>query len=246
MCKDCGCEEANTKHYSDHHHHKKNSKTLNLEYSIMQKNDAIAHGNCHFFDRHNIASINIMSSPGSGKTLLLEKTLLHLSKSLSIAILVGDQQTEYDAARLKNKGGKVKQINTYASCHLDAALIQNELGSFIDGSEDLLIVENVGNLVCPAAFDLGTQKKIALLSLPEGDDKPVKYPTLFHDADLILMTKVDLSKALEWNQERAHNFVRQVNSKAKILDISAKTGEGMEPWLEYLRQLVNKRKMSNV
>lgn len=248
MCRDCGCEEGNAKHHyhgNGRDHEVQTRKTLDLEHSIMHKNDAIAHENWHFFDDHGITCVNLMSSPGAGKTFLLEKTLQALSHKLSVAVLVGDQQTDYDALRLENKGGKVKQINTHASCHLDAAMIQRELGCFVDGSEDLLIIENVGNLVCPAAFNLGSRKKIALLSIPEGEDKPVKYPTLFHDADLILMTKIDLANVLDWNRKRAHDFVRQVNQKAEIFDISAKTGEGLNSWLEYLVQISNKEKAVN-
>jgi hydrogenase nickel incorporation protein HypB len=247
MCKDCGCQDALKGKSMHHHHHhdhdhththaKDGSRTLTLEQNVLQKNDDIAHRNWHWLDDHCVMALNIMSSPGAGKTALLEATLAKLKDRLKIAVLVGDQQTDNDARRLQTEGVQVKQINTYSSCHLDAAMIQKELGSFVNGDEDLLIIENVGNLVCPAAFDLGEKQKVALLSVTEGEDKPVKYPVLFHDADVILISKIDLIPHLDWDRQATLNYIRQVNTKAEVIELSAKTGEGMDTWCDYLLQV---------
>lgn len=255
MCKDCGCQDALQDKSMHHHHHhdhdhahthihdhshthsKDGSRTLTLEQNVLQKNDDIAHRNWHWLDDHQVMALNIMSSPGAGKTALLEVTLAKLKDRLKIAVLVGDQQTDNDARRLQTAGVQVKQINTHSSCHLDAAMIQKELGSFVKGDEDLLIIENVGNLVCPAAFDLGEKQKVALLSVTEGEDKPVKYPVLFHDADVILISKTDLIPHLDWDRDAAYKYIRQVNTKADVIELSAKTGGGMEAWCDYLLQV---------
>lgn len=251
MCKDCGCIEGNEKAYfndkknkhdhdHDHKHHEHahdhESKTINLEISVLQKNDDLAHDNWHWLDDHGVMTINLMSSPGTGKTYLLEKTLQALRNEMNITVLVGDQQTNNDAERLMGKGGNVKQINTLSSCHLDASMIAKELNSFVDGKEDLLIIENVGNLVCPAAFKLGEKIRVALLSTTEGEDKPIKYPVLFNSADLIIITKTDLIPHLEWSKDKALQYVKQINPKAQIIFLSAKNGEGMQEWLDYLKQ----------
>ncbi len=220
MCGDCGCEVAN----ADHFH-----QTLHLEVNVLEKNNHIAHHNHHYFEDHGILAVNMMSSPGSGKTALLERTAKEFKMPFSI--LVGDQSTDNDATRLQLAGAKVRQITTHSSCHLDASMIEKEL-DFI--KEKLLIIENVGNLVCPSAFELGEAKKIALLSTPEGEDKPEKYPVLFHKADLILLTKWDLIPHLNWNEQRCMESIKKVNPDAKILKISSQTGEGIEAWYQYL------------
>lgn len=248
MCKDCGCEEGLKRHlhkhdhdhhaHSHHHDHEhKHIKRVVLEKNVLAHNDEIAHNNKHWFEDHSMKVVNLISSPGSGKTLLLEKTIELLKGKKEISILVGDQETDHDAQRLLNRGANVKQINTYSSCHLDAQMIAKELGSFIEGKEDLLIIENIGNLVCPAAFDLGEDHKIAILSTTEGEDKPVKYPVLFHEASVVLITKMDLAPHLDWSLEKTKTYLRQVNPKAKIIELSAKTGQGMEEWCSWLLSL---------
>lgn len=246
MCKDCGCSSANEEYFSKshahtHHHHQSevhqgpHSRTIKMEEDVLKKNNELAHQNFHYFDDHKIRAVNLISSPGSGKTTLLEATLRHPKiKEKKVSILVGDQQTDHDAERLLNYGGDVKQINTHSSCHLDAQMIQRELGGFVSGEEDLLIIENIGNLVCPAAFDLGEQEKIAILSITEGEDKPIKYPVLFNQAKLVVITKMDLSPYLDYNLEKTKTYIRQVNPKAKIIEVSAKSGEGMDQWVSYL------------
>lgn len=253
MCKDCGCQDAlhdKLAHHHHHHHHDHHgdhthshdhsaggSRTLTVEQNVLQKNDDIAHSNWHWLDDHKVVTLNMMSSPGAGKTALLEATLERLKERIEISVLVGDQQTDNDARRLQTQGVKVKQINTHSSCHLDAAMIQKELGGFVSGSEDLLIIENVGNLVCPAAFDLGEKQKVALLCVTEGEDKPAKYPVLFHDADIILISKTDLVPHLDWSREKAIQYIRQVNAEAEIIELSARTGAGMDSWCDYLLRI---------
>ncbi|MBL6990300.1 MAG: hydrogenase nickel incorporation protein HypB [Bacteriovoracaceae bacterium] len=237
MCEDCGCEEGNKKIYFDSLENSvenASQKTIKIETDILDKNNHIAHHNSHWLQDRNIATLNIMSSPGSGKTYLLEKTLDKLGHLKKIAVLIGDQQTDNDAKRLILKEGKVKQINTVSSCHLDASMIQKELGSFVDGSENMLIIENVGNLVCPAAFKLGEKIKIALLSTTEGEDKPLKYPVLFHSADVIIITKTDLIPYLDWDLNKAYEYIKKINPNALIIPVSAKTGDGMTRWYDYL------------
>jgi len=253
MCKDCGCQEANLKlraqwtapseplqfrvptQISEHSHDHSHTRTLTLEKKVLDKNDSIAQKNREWFQRKQIRVMNLMSSPGAGKTYLLEKTIEKLSDKNKVSIITGDQEKDFDAQRLLARGAHVKQLNTISSCHLDAAMIQNELDQFIrPENTELLIIENVGNLVCPAAFDLGESFRVALLSTTEGEDKPSKYPLLFHTADLIVITKIDLVPYLDWNRELCHSHIRKVNSQAQILEISAKTGEGMSVWLDLL------------
>jgi hydrogenase nickel incorporation protein HypB len=250
MCRDCGCETANKKaahhhhhdhdhdhhhhhhdHDHDHHHHHHEIKTIDIERAILAKNDALAEKNREYFNRHNIKVLNLISSPGSGKTLLLEKTIKHIP---NVSIMIGDQEKDIDAQRVAANGGRVLQLNTYSSCHLNAEMINKELDKFITPDIDLLIIENVGNLVCPAAFDLGEHAKVAVLSTPEGEEKPIKYPVLFNSADFIVINKIDLANILEWDRDKCLNYIRQVNAKAQVVEISAKTEEGLHAWVSYL------------
>jgi hydrogenase nickel incorporation protein HypB len=249
MCRDCGCEEAGAAH--DHwingkkithtHGHEaqyqpvKRPRKLSLEQSILAKNDRFASSNRQWFTTYGITVFNLISSPGSGKTLLLEKTIEKLSGVLKITILTGDQEHSFDAERLKTAGAEVRQLNTGSSCHLDASMIQNELGHFVKPEPQLLIIENVGNLVCPAAFDLGETLKVAFLSCTEGEDKPSKYPLLFHEASLIVLTKMDLEPHLDWSLKLCEEHIRRVNATAPILRLSSKNGVGLDSWLDFLR-----------
>ena len=213
-------------------------RKITLEQAVLAKNDRIAQENRNWFERHGTRVLNLISSPGSGKTLLLEKSVELLrreSPDFKMAILTGDQERDFDAQRLKIVGADVLQLNTVSSCHLDASMIQKELGAFVRPDYRLLVIENVGNLVCPAAFDLGENQKVALLSTPEGEDKPSKYPLLFHEASLIVLTKMDLVPYLNWNLELCEQHIRKVNSSAPILRLSAKTGEGMNQWMGFLK-----------
>jgi hydrogenase nickel incorporation protein HypB len=242
MCKDCGCQEGNKRAYfgvmsPNQSHHHGPTKKISLETSVLAKNDQFAESNRVWFKKHNTKTINMMSSPGSGKTLLLEKTLAAFPTTKKITIITGDQEESFDADRLQGKGAIVKQLNTYSSCHLDAQMISHELGKSISEDTDLLIIENVGNLVCPAAFDLGEDKKIALLSTTEGEDKPSKYPVLFHTASAIIITKTDLIPHLDWSLEKCISHIRRVNPTAPIIKLSAKSGEGMNDWINYLNSI---------
>jgi hydrogenase nickel incorporation protein HypB len=256
MCKDCGCAQANHTHghasghghrhvdadgrefrhthdhdHADHEH----GRTIMVEQDVLSKNDAIARENRQWLDERCITAFNLMSSPGAGKTTLLEKTLALLPVALRPAVLVGDQETDLDAQRLHAFGKPVQQINTYSSCHLDAAMIARELGTFVDEQANLLLIENVGNLVCPAAFDLGEHVRVAVLSVTEGEDKPVKYPVLFNSADAVVITKIDLIPHLDWNRAQCHACIRKSGSRARIIELSARTGEGMDVWIRYLQ-----------
>lgn len=226
MCGDCGCQEANKEYFAQE------SQTLHMGVDVLQENNRVAHENHHWFHDHELPVINLMSSPGAGKTLLLEKTSKHIPGA---AILVGDQQTHYDEERLVKAGARAKQISTFGSCHLDASMIAKELGSFVSGKENLLFIENVGNLVCPSAFELGEGQRVAILSVTEGEDKPEKYPVLFHKADLVILSKIDLMPHLDWDEERFRKCLDRVNPKAKVIRLSAKTGEGFEQWVDYLQ-----------
>lgn len=257
MCKDCGCEHANHVHghrhvdadgreYRHNHNHNHNhehsvhehSRKIMVEQAVLSKNDSIARENRQWLDHHHITAFNLMSSPGAGKTTLLKKTLELLPETLRPVVLVGDQETDLDAARLRTAGKPAKQINTHSSCHLDAAMIARELGSYIDEQTNMLLIENVGNLVCPAAFDLGEHVRVAVLSVTEGEDKPVKYPVLFNNADAVVITKTDLLPHLDWNREQCHTYIRKSGSRARIIEISARTGEGMDVWIRYLQSMM--------
>ena len=248
--------KLNTEHWHDHwvegklvrHSHVIQSKDIVngrsrkiiLEESILKKNDQIAKENRNWFKKNRIKVLNLISSPGSGKTLLLEKTVEFLKKKspdFKMVILTGDQEKDFDAQRLNAVGADVLQLNTVNSCHLDASMIEKELGRFVRPEHQLLIIENVGNLVCPAAFDLGETQKVALLSTTEGEDKPSKYPLLFHEAGLIVISKVDLIPYLDWSLELCQQHIRSVNISAPILKLSSKTGEGMEAWFEFLHTI---------
>lgn len=232
MCGDCGCQEANMVHFPQAPKNLANLKTIKLDLNILGENNRIADENQHWFSKHKVPVVNFMSSPGSGKTMLLEKTIPYFSKA---KLLVGDQQTDNDQQRLAKAGGVAKQISTYGTCHLDAKMIANELNDFVTGEEDLLFIENVGNLVCPTAFDLGESHKVALLSVTEGEDKPEKYPVLFNQADIVLLTKIDLLPHLDWDQAFFEDCLAKVNPQARVLQISAKTGEGMNHWIDFLQ-----------
>ncbi|HMB01401.1 MAG TPA: hydrogenase nickel incorporation protein HypB [Spirochaetota bacterium] len=245
MCEECGCHEANQhthnqthKHDHDHHEH----KTINLQENILAQNDRYAAQNRTSLEQKNITSLNLISSPGSGKTSLLEKTLTAVNENINTAVIVGDQETTNDAHRLKNRGAFIKQLNTHSSCHLDAHMIAHALPETVSDQTDLLIIENVGNLVCPAAFDLGERCKVALLSCTEGEDKPVKYPALFHKADLVLITKADLIEHLDWDENKCRDFIGQVNYNARVITLSALTGQGFNEWLDYLYSICKTNK----
>jgi len=251
MCKECGCaeQEHDAGHYHNgvfhrhahgvelHQHDNSGNRTVSIEKKILSRNDEIADRNRTWLAEHHAIAINIISSPGSGKTFLLERTLERLNGHIQCAVITGDQQTDNDARRLAGKGAQVRQIETFSACHLDAERISHLLPEIVTAGVKLLFIENVGNLVCPAAFDLGENFKIALLSVTEGEDKPIKYPTLFSMAPVTVLTKTDLIPHLDWNLEKCRGYLRQINPDAKILELSARTGQGMDAWIGYLEKL---------
>jgi len=201
---------------------------------ILSANDRIARRNQSLLDKHGILTINIMSSPGAGKTSLLLQTISGLKQKARIGVIEGDVASTIDAENVKKLGVAVIQINIPGGCHLDANMIENALNNLPLGDIDLLLIENVGNLICPAEFALGEHKRVMLLSLPEGDDKPYKYPLMFTEADVVLINKIDLLPYMEFNIPAFHKAVTGLNPKAKILPVSCKTGEGLEDWFSWL------------
>lgn len=253
MCKDCGCGDAHHNHdhghdhphthdhkhdHSHDHKHKQVNKVVELEQKVLSRNEETADRNRAFFDKNGIIAINIISSPGSGKTFLLEKTLEALKGKVPCAVITGDLQTDNDAARLSGKGAPVKQIQTGSACHLDARQIADSLEEVVDSRTRILFIENVGNLVCPSAFNLGEHFKIALLSVTEGEDKPLKYPSLFTQAPVTVVTKTDLTPHLDVDMKALRDNLRKVHPGVFIFELSAKSGDGMKPWLDYLRNLI--------
>ena len=210
-----------------------------LGINLLHANQAGADHNREHFDEWGITCLNVMSSPGAGKTVLLERTLEALSNQLKIAVIEGDMTTELDADRLRKYGVPVIAINTGRSCHLDSKMVAggiHRLAHDYNPSDfDLVLVENVGNLVCPAEFEVGEHAKVALLSVTEGEDKPLKYPVMFQEANCLLITKMDLAPYLDVDVSRIEANVRQMNPHATIIPISAKTGEGLEAWFDWVR-----------
>jgi len=201
---------------------------------ILSANDGIARRNQNLLDEHGILTINIMSSPGAGKTSLILQTISRLKQKARIGVIEGDVASTIDVNKVHEQGVAAVQINTAGGCHLDANMIENALNNLPLGDIDLLLIENVGNLICPAEFALGEHKKVMLSSLPEGDDKPYKYPLMFAEADVVLINKIDLLPYLEFNIPAFHKAVIGLNPKARILQVSCKTGEGLEDWFSWL------------
>ena len=209
-------------------------RMIQLEHDILAKNNAYASENRGFFADHGILALNLVSSPGSGKTSLLVKTIEMLGDRLKSYVVEGDQQTANDAERIRATGAPAIQINTGKGCHLDGHMVGHAVERLapVDGS--VVFIENVGNLVCPAAFDLGEAHKVAILSVTEGEDKPIKYPDMFAASDLVLVNKTDLLPHLDFDVEEAIANARKVNPAIKVLKVSARTGEGMEAWLAWI------------
>ena len=263
MCKTCGCgghdhdhvhphdhdhghvhdhdHEHGHVHDHDHvhdHEHDEGRRVV-LEQAVLDANDRIAERNRGWFAGRGITALNLISSPGSGKTSLLERTLDGLAAAgVPTAVLVGDPYGELDADRLKGRGAYVKQIQVHESCHLSAEQIATELPA-LPAETKLLLIENVGNMVCPVAFDLGEAAKIALLSTPEGEDKPLKYPALFAAAAAVLLTKTDLAEVLGFRRDDALRNIRRINPEAAVLELSSRTGEGLAAWISYLKEKIN-------
>ena len=228
MCDACGC--------GDTHAH----KTIDVNESLLRSNEEAAAGNRKHFDKDRILAVNIISSPGSGKTTLLEKTIEVLKDTVHIGVLEGDIETELDAERIRKKGIPAVQLTTGGACHLDSALVHKGLHSLehqLNGRKlDILFIENVGNLVCPSFFDLGEHVRVVLISVPEGHDKPLKYPKAIRTSHVLVISKIDLLPYFDFDTEKIKKDALSLNRGLKIIETSAKTGEGLDEWIEFLKK----------
>ena len=252
MCATCGCGEGEVRvtspdhgHPHDHepphdheHPHVTDLRThrLDLEVAVLAKNDDLAATNRAWLDARGVRALNLMSSPGSGKTTLLERTIATMDGSVSV--IEGDQETLFDAERIRRAGARAVQVNTGSGCHLDAAMVRAALEEVdpVDGS--IVFIENVGNLVCPALFDLGEMRKVVVISVTEGDDKPLKYPHMFAAADLVVVNKTDLLPYVDFDVERLSRDARAINPDVEVLPVSARTGDNLDSWYAWLEELV--------
>jgi hydrogenase nickel incorporation protein HypB len=253
-------DHPHSNHSHDHHHHhahngndvtgseaaqlhaQSHGTVLTLEQNILAKNDLIAAQNRGWLKGRNTIALNLMSSPGSGKTTLLTRTINDLKAELSIGVIEGDQATSNDAQRIQATGCQVVQINTGTGCHLEAAMIERGLQQLNPPLNSLILIENVGNLVCPALFDLGESAKVVILSVTEGEDKPIKYPHMFRASDVMILTKIDLLPYVQFEVDRCIEYARQVNPQIQIFQVSATTGIGLETWYDWLRSKMNPAK----
>ncbi len=248
MCTVCGCSEGEVRIDGHDHHHDygqgaahahapglSQSRMVQIEQDILGKNNEYADTNRRWFVEHGILALNLVSSPGSGKTTLLTRTIEDLKSELALAVIEGDQQTAHDAERIRATGVRALQINTGKGCHLDGHMVGHALESLAPADDSVLFIENVGNLVCPAAFDLGEAHKVAILSVTEGEDKPLKYPDMFHAADLMILNKVDLLPYLQFDVAQCIDYARRVNPAIDVVQLSATSGEGMASWYRWIR-----------
>ncbi|MDJ0346107.1 hydrogenase nickel incorporation protein HypB [Streptomyces sp. H10-C2] len=210
-----------------------NGETITLEQRVLAKNEDVADHNREWLAAQGIVAVNLMSSPGAGKTTLLERTIGDLAGRRAVAVIEGDQETTLDADRIKRAGCEVVQVNTGAGCHLDAEMMRSALASLSPAPGSLILVENVGNLVCPALFDLGERSKVVIISVTEGTDKPLKYPYMFAAADLVIINKIDLLPYVDFDVEGCEGYARSVNPNVRVLTVSATTGEGMNDWYDW-------------
>ncbi len=264
MCDTCGCsdETNNVKisrlgevdkddhghdHSHDHSHDHKHSpgdhhdhsqqKRIRVEEDILAQNNLIAERNRGYFEAKDVAALNLMSSPGSGKTTLLEKSITSLKGKRPVAVIEGDQQSLNDAERIGRAGAPVVQINTGNRCHLDAEMIRKAVRKLELDQGTVLFIENVGNLICPSLFELGEQVRVVIFSVTEGEDKPIKYPTMFEQADICIINKTDLLPYVDFDMEKAKSNAFAINPMLRIMDLSAKTEEGMDQWIEWILEL---------
>ncbi|WP_243375386.1 hydrogenase nickel incorporation protein HypB [Geotalea sp. SG265] len=240
MCMTCGCSGEDHHHDHGHHRHEylhgSSGQKIAVETDILAKNDRLAAENRSLFRKRGVFALNLVSSPGSGKTTLLERTLADLSGEMGLAVIEGDQQTDRDAVRIAATGASVVQINTGTGCHLDAHMVGHAAEQLDLSGIDILFVENVGNLVCPATFDLGEHHKVVVLSVTEGEDKPLKYPGIFHAADIMLLNKIDLLPHLGFDVAQCREMAQRVNPAMTIFEVSARTGQGMDAWYCWLTE----------
>jgi hydrogenase nickel incorporation protein HypB len=223
-------------HDHQHSHSHQSGAVISLEQKILGKNQLLAERNRGWLAGRGILALNLVSSPGSGKTTLLERTINDLKAEFAISVIEGDQETIHDAERIRATGARAVQINTGTGCHLEADMLARGLEQLDPAPNSLLFIENVGNLVCPALFDLGERAKIAILSVTEGEDKPLKYPHMFRASELMILNKTDLLPYVRFDVARCLEFARQVNPRIQVLQVSATGGEGLPEWYEWLRQ----------
>lgn len=253
MCSTCGCASGELRiegvsseqahHHSHLHSHAERAglpfaprRLVDIEMDVLAKNNHIAAHNREHFAAANMVALNLVSSPGSGKTTLLTSTLTRLSARVDCAVIEGDQQTTNDADRIRATGVPAIQVNTGKGCHLDAQMVHDALHHLAPNNNSLLFIENVGNLVCPASFDLGERHKVAVLSVTEGEDKPLKYPHMFAASSLMILNKIDLLPYVNFDVETCIANARQVNPQIEVIQLSATSGEGMDLWLNWLEQ----------
>ena len=252
MCDTCGCNithgnESLIRPGGKLARTQSGKEAVSVLHSLLDENDHTAKHNREHFNGHNVLAINLMSSPGAGKTALLEATIKALkadaSRDLSIAVIEGDLETENDAERIRKQGVEAIQIATGSACHLDAHMIHQALHNLKLDGLDIVFIENVGNLVCPASFDLGQHLNVTLLSVPEGDDKPAKYPVMFRSADLVLISKSDLLPVLDdFKPENARQYLHDIASDAPVFELSSKDQSGMQQWFDWLFDQIEKQK----
>jgi hydrogenase nickel incorporation protein HypB len=224
-------------HEHDHPHDPSRQRLIRVEEDILGKNNLLASRNRGYFEAKGVVALNLMSSPGSGKTTLLELTIKALKGLRPVAVIEGDQQTLNDAERIHKAGAPVVQVNTGNGCHLDADMIRQALDQLELQEDSLLFIENVGNLVCPSLFELGEKNRVVIISVTEGEDKPLKYPTMFEHADTCIINKTDLLPYVDFDLEQVRHNAQSVNPHLRIMELSARTGEGMEQWLQFLKDL---------
>ena len=261
MCGTCGCgsdnngpiilkpgEVKHTHSHDEHHHHDGHShtyshnhthdhkhKVLAIEQDILQNNQLLASRNRGYFEAKNIFTLNLVSSPGSGKTSILERTLADLKEEIPFYVIEGDQQTLNDANRIDALNIPVIQINTGKGCHLESDMVYNAVKKLDIQENAVLMIENVGNLVCPSMFDLGESKRVVIISTTEGEDKPIKYPDMFHTSDICIINKIDLLPYVNISIEKLKNYALQVNPNLQFFEVSATTGDGMNEWYSWLK-----------
>jgi hydrogenase nickel incorporation protein HypB len=257
MCATCGCGGAGVRvtevgpghqhghgHATDHDHSEPHDhdhsldhgQVVALEQDILGANDALAAANRRALAEQGVLAVNLMSSPGSGKTTLLVRTLTDVGAELSMSVVEGDQETLLDAERIGATGARVVQVNTGAGCHLDATMLERALAALAPGPGSVVVVENVGNLVCPALFDLGEAARVVVMSVTEGADKPLKYPHMFRTADLVLVNKIDLLPYVDFDVARCVDAARRARPGVEVIEVSATRGDGMDAWYDWLRR----------
>ncbi len=245
MCLTCGCgDDGNVRlstldasghaHVHPHRHDSADIEKLELGELVLAKNDHLAAHNRQWLGQHWITAINVMSSPGSGKTSLLERTIAETSSGRPIAVIEGDQETRADAERITRAGARAVQVNTGAGCHLDADMVRTAIESLQPEDDSVLFIENVGNLVCPALFDVGESAKVVVISVTEGDDKPLKYPHMFAAADLVVVNKIDLLPYVDFDVRRLAKDAEHLNPGVQVLPLSVRSGENLQAWYAWL------------